>query len=273
MSLLPQPLGQPWLSWSPNNHYMSNTTKINTSVQKFLSPIILTLTFLGMMVTAAFISGLLGFNLGTEALRGVRQPESSPRKKIVKQPSQNPSQQIKFISEREILVQVYNYIQSGEKTKIKKNTQLEPQTSKVESQEKESKSIAEAKKLESSTQSSLPIRTEDQGVSLEVADSQYQGGSLLLTVNLSNKSDKSIRFLYSFLDVRDDKNRALSAITEGLPGELPAQSDKFTGNIRIPAVLLESAETISLSLTDYPDQKLELKLTDIPLGRQTEKAF
>jgi len=57
----------------------------------------------------------------------------------------------------------------------------------------------------------------------------------------------------------------LSAITDGLPGELPANGEAYNGTIRIPTALLSEAKTISLSLTDYPDQKLQLKLDNLPV--------
>ena len=111
----------------------------------------------------------------------------------------------------------------------------------------------------------LPIKGKDQGVTLEVVKINQQGGSLLLDVNLRNDSRKAVRFLYSFLDVRDDQGRALSAITDGLPGELPANGENFSGTVRIPTALLNDAKQISLTLTDYPDQKLQLKISKIPV--------
>jgi hypothetical protein len=59
----------------------------------------------------------------------------------------------------------------------------------------------------------------------------------------------------------------LSAITEGLPGEVPANGEEFTGTVSIPTALLEDAKSLSLTLTDYPDQKLQLKMSEIPIAR------
>ncbi len=53
------------------------------------------------------------------------------------------------------------------------------------------------------------------------------------------------------------KASTLSAITEGLPGELPSNGREFSGKVRIPTALLEDAKNISLTLTDY--QKLQLR--------------
>jgi hypothetical protein len=69
------------------------------------------------------------------------------------------------------------------------------------------------------------------------------------------------------LNVTDDQGRALSAITEGLPGELPPTGEAFSGTVSIPTALLEDAKKLSMTLTDYPDQKLQLKMSEIPVAR------
>ncbi len=84
---------------------------------------------------------------------------------------------------------------------------------------------------------------------------------------MQNKGKNSVRFLYSFLDVSDDKGRTLSASTDGLPSELPNNSPTYTGTISIPTALLDDVKSISLSLTDYPAQQLKLEVSDIPVGR------
>jgi len=69
------------------------------------------------------------------------------------------------------------------------------------------------------------------------------------------------------LDVTDDKGRTLSASTEGLPAELPANGPTFSGTVSIPTPLLDDVKRISLALTDYPDQKLKLEVPNIPVER------
>jgi hypothetical protein len=56
-------------------------------------------------------------------------------------------------------------------------------------------------------------------------------------------------------------------MTEGLPAELPASSSAFPGTITLPADRLEGVQKVSLSLTDYPDKRLKLQLSNIPLAR------
>jgi hypothetical protein len=117
------------------------------------------------------------------------------------------------------------------------------------------------------SQPGFPVTAESEGVSMSVKSVHYSGGDLLLRVNMQNNSSDSVRFLYSFLDITDDKGRTLNAISEGLPVELPAKSGEFKGTISVPTALLDDVKQISLSLTDYPAQKLKLKLSDIPVEK------
>ncbi len=113
----------------------------------------------------------------------------------------------------------------------------------------------------------FPITDRARGVTLEVSHAKFQGSSLLLGLNLRNESERAVSFLYSFLDIQDDRGKPLSAIADGLPGTIPANSKNFQGTLKIPTVLLDESKTISLTLTDYPKQDLELKLQKIPITR------
>ena len=67
------------------------------------------------------------------------------------------------------------------------------------------------------------------------------------------------------MDITDDKGRTLSAMTEGLPAELPPNSREFSGAISIPTLLLDDVNKISLSLMDYPGQEVKLEVVDVPI--------
>ena len=108
---------------------------------------------------------------------------------------------------------------------------------------------------------------ESEGVTMSVQSVRYSGGDLILRVKMQNQANDTVRFLYSFLDVTDDKGRTLSAITEGLPAELPGKGPTFTGTISIPTALLDDVSSVSLALTDYPAQKLKLQVSDIPVEK------
>ncbi|NEO52393.1 MAG: trypsin-like peptidase domain-containing protein [Okeania sp. SIO3B5] len=139
---------------------------------------------------------------------------------------------------------------------------LEEKTTKKDSQNKQAK-VQSSQKNQS--QQSFPIVSSDAGVALEVNDVRRWGNSLVLDVNIKNEGDQSVRFLYSFLNVTDDQGRSLNASTEDLPGELPPNGRRYYGIITIPLALLDNAKELSLELTDYPDQKLDLKMSKIKI--------
>ncbi len=208
------------------------------------------------MLVAGGGSAYIGYQMGEEALKGVTQPDVNSGQSLKKDRVIGKYKGLKLIREREILVNIYNLTH---KTTKFNNTSPEKKTAK-------SKQLINFKQPQD-TNPFVPIRDEAEGVSMEIVEAKQQGNSLLLDVTMRNEGSKAVRFLYSFVDVRDDRGRALSAISEGLPGELPANGEKFRGTLRIPTVLLNNAQKISVTLTDYPEQKLELKLKDIPVTR------
>ena len=211
-----------------------------------------------MMLMAGSGSAYISYLMGQEALKGVTQPDVSSEKGLEKKKVVGTHKGLKLVNEKEILVEIYNLTQGTKKSsnQVKKATP-----------EKFNQLINFNQQPENNNNVLFPIRDEVDGVSIEIVKAQQQGNSLLLNVTLKNEGSKAVRFLYSFLDVRDDRGRALSAISDGLPGELPANGKSFNGTLKIPTVLLDDTQKISLTLTDYPEQKLELKLRDIPVTR------
>ena len=102
-------------------------------------------------------------------------------------------------------------------------------------------------------------------VVMNVLSVQRQGGAVVLNVTMQNNSSNTVRFLYSFMDVRDNNGRALSASTSGLPGELPPGSPVYSGVVRIPEIFVQGASSVSLSLPDYPSQSMWLQVGGVPL--------
>jgi hypothetical protein len=230
--------------------------KINTTV-------LLTLILLTLMLGAGSASGFLGFTLGSMALKGVTTPDGRPVTKFNSSKANNPQQESEaFLKEEDILKVVKSRINDKNKgNKLDKSEEEDIKINKPQSQEKPQK-VAEEVSL-----AGFPISAESNDVTMSVKSVRYSGGDLLLRVNMQNKGRDSVRFLYSFLDITDDKGRTLSAITEGLPAELPAKGAEFKGTISIPTALLDDVKRISLSLTDYPAQKLKLQLSDIPVEK------
>jgi len=238
---------------------------------KFNSTVALTLVLLVMMLGAGSVSALFGYRMGDEALKGVTQPDVSPSKKLAgkQKPKTDPKKLKILLREEEILKKVREHIQRSTQNLQKKKQQKEQKQSFVES---ESSGEGDRKKnagaiAASNTEAKLPMKGQDGGIALEVTKVTQEDGALLLEVNLKNDGSKSARFLYSFLDVKDDRGRTLSAITDGLPGELPANGKNFAGIVKIPTALLEDTQKLSLTLTDYPDQKLQISIPEIPVAR------
>ncbi|MBI1240295.1 hypothetical protein [Umezakia ovalisporum] len=232
---------------------------------KINSTVLLTLMLLILMLGAGSVSAFLGFEMGSSALKGVTTPDGRPRTKFPGSKANNsPQLGVTLLKEDEILKIVKARIEG--KTKAAKSEKLEEddqetKTSKPKPKEKPPAVVVE--KLEPG----FPIIAESEGVTFAVQSVRYSGGDLLMRVNMQNQSSDTVRFLYTFLDVSDDKGRTLSASTDGLPTELPAKSPAVSGTVIIPTALLDDVNKISLSLTDYPAQKLKLKVLDVPVER------
>ncbi|MDJ0509993.1 MAG: hypothetical protein QNJ64_12170 [Crocosphaera sp.] len=233
--------------------------KINSTVK-------LTLLLLLLMSGAGTASAYLGYEAGKEALKGVSQPEINPSKKLTdKSKKYTEPSEFRPIDEKTILIKVYDHTHQKNKPAESQDKE-EKQSSAIEEQTTQLVNYSQDTD-NSPTLANLPLKVEDQGVSLEVKQATHEGTTLSLKVNLQNTGTTPIQFLYSFLEIKDNQGRSLSAITEGLPDELPPMSDNFVGMVKIPQALVEDSQTLSLNLTDYPDQKLQLNIAEIPIMR------
>jgi hypothetical protein len=231
---------------------------------KLNSTVALTFVLLVAMIGAGAVSGVWSYVMGYEALKGVTQPDTSPAKKLTGKESSDP-QELSLLKEADIIKNVKAYIrdqEQGDNKAEEQNTQ-----SFIEPEDNPENQVQEVAAVSPSDAPRWPLEAEDGGITLEVINASEADGSLSLEVNLTNDGDRAVRFLYSFLDIKDEQGRSLSATTEGLPGELPATGERFSGEIKIPISLLEDSEQLSLSLTDYPDQRLQLSLPKIPVVR------
>ncbi|WP_254566536.1 hypothetical protein [Oscillatoria sp. HE19RPO] len=219
--------------------------------------VVLTFLLLSMMFGAGALSASLGLELGKAALKEVTQPDVRPNTSgESNSQATGKGKALKLLKEEEIIKTVKARISGKE---------VEPEAAQTKAVEPtpeaaEAKAAEEPKKDER-----FPIATKDQDVSLEVTGVRREGSSLVLDVSLKNEGSRSVQFLYSFLNVTDDKGRSLSATTEGLPGDLSPSDRSYSGTVSIPTALLDNAQKLSLTLTDYPDQELELKMSEIPV--------
>ena len=229
------------------------------------STVLLTLILLSMMLGAGSVSAFWGFTIGSSALKGVSAPDGRPSNKFSGGKTGYPQDGgVNFLKEEEILKIVKARVQGKTKATRAKKLDLDEEDieSSKEADKKKNKKVTEEK-----PQEGFPITSESEGVTLSVESSRYSGGDFILQVKMQNKGDESVRFLYSFLDITDDKGRTLSASTQGLPPELSANGPTHSGSINIPTPLLDDVKNISLALTDYPAQKLRLEVSNIPVEK------
>lgn len=231
---------------------------------KINSTVVLTLILLTLMLGAGSVSAFLGFSMGSSALKGVSSPDGRPTSKFASNRNNNAeSDRVNLLKEEDIIKAVKARIKDNKTdNKAQKREEEEEITAKKSEAAQKREEVAEEK-----LEPGFPVVAESEGVTMSVQSVRYSGGDLILRVKMQNQANDTVRFLYSFLDVTDDKGRTLSAITEGLPAELPGKGPTFTGTISIPTALLDDVSSVSLALTDYPAQKLKLQVSDIPVEK------
>jgi hypothetical protein len=225
------------------------------------STVVLTLILLALMFGAGVTSSVWGFTIGREALKGTTQPDIRPSNNAGsgKQGTQATKDQVSILKEKDILTTVKARVEGRDpdKTTAQANTKADKASAKA----------AAAKKPTPNASAKFPLNSRDGGVTLEVSAASQRSNSMLLDVSMKNEGSQPVRFLYSFLNVTDDRGRALSASAEDLPAELPPNGQVFYGTVSIPTALLENAKEVSLTLTDYPGQKLQLQISGIPVAK------
>jgi hypothetical protein len=212
----------------------------------------LTFSLLALMLGAGVFTATWGYAIGREALKGITQPDSRPTNRGTAKNS-NGREELVMLKEEDIIKSVKEKINSTSRAgspNASSGSNASPQA------KSDSGTVKGAK---------LPILARSNDVAMEVTGIRKQSDSLVLDVAMKNDGGQGVKFLYSFLNVTDDKGRLIVAETTGLPSELPAKSDRFTGTISIPTSMLDDAQKLSIQLSDYPDQKLQLKMADIPI--------
>lgn len=232
--------------------------------QRISPTVAFTLILLTLMLGSGVVSAAWGFALGRTALQGVRQPDVRPNSKQVAKTRSNNGEAVFLVKEADIIKRVKAKIAGQED-----NKGAQKQSSVAPSPVAQAKPAVQPVSYTSAepAAANLPRKAEDEGVVMTVASVRQQGETLLMDVSLQNQGDRPIEFLYSFLDVKDDRGQTLIATTEGLPTELAPQSGVYSGVISVPTAILENSRQISLALTNYPEQQLALKISGIPVVR------
>ncbi|MBK4728945.1 hypothetical protein JJD41_03435 [Oxynema sp. CENA135] len=226
--------------------------------------IALTLFLLAMMFGAGGLSASWGLKLGKDALKDVTQPDVRPSNGTGDNTGNSGrGAPLKLLKEEEVIKRVEAQMDGKVPVEPEPKEQKPSPAPKAETPEK-TEPKAEENKEEKDDR--FPIAARDRDVTFEVRSVKKEENSLILDVSLKNESDRSIQFLYSFLNVTDDRGRVLSASTDGLPGDLPPDARVYTGTVSIPTSLLDDAKQVSMSLTDYPDRELQLDMSPIPIA-------
>lgn len=226
------------------------------------SPTRLTLALLSFMLAVGIISGVWGFDFGRKALKGITQPAISPVLGSNGSQGKRSQQGTTFLQEEEVLERVRAEV-SGSKTRSGAEALNKPGASQTGSDSPEST----LPQPEENNVQGLPVKSQNKDVTFEVRSVRRQGDQLILDVALTNSGSKPAQFLYTFLDITDEQGRVLSATTTGLPAELQPNGKAFSGTIMIPGIGLEDAQKLSLKLQDYPDQDINLEVSNIPVVR------
>jgi hypothetical protein len=223
-----------------------------------------------VMVGATSASAFWGYSLGRRALSGVTQPDIRRTNEAVQRDDDQVTgsrTRTSFKSEDEILSKVI--------ARINESSAIDPwSTPQVTvSPDSDSDSQPESSEVDPENddvslvnyQQQFPLSTESNRVSMAINSVQQQDNAVQISVSLQNTGDRPVEFLYSLMDVLDDSGQPLSVRTDGLPQEIPPTSETFQGLITVPSVLIGTSNTLSLRLTDYPNQQVDLRINDIPL--------
>ncbi len=213
------------------------------------STVALTFILLTLMFGAGIVTGAWGFAIGREALKGITQPDARPTNKVSKKNgSARAPDALVVLQEDEIIKKVKTRLDGNAKSPTASIASPKPETEK-----------------QATNPAKFPIISQDKGVTVEVSGVRRRGDFVVFDVSMKNEGSQSVKFLYSFLNITDEQGRVLSADTDGLPTDLPPNNQKFAGTVSLSTALLDKAQKISIQLTDYPDQKLQLQMTDIPV--------
>jgi hypothetical protein len=216
----------------------------------------LTLILLFLMVGAGITSASWGYKLGREALKGITQPDTRPVNNVTDSQGKSLRREgnLAFLKENDILANV--------KARMSGTVEAAASLDKAATTAPPAKASPKP-----DAASGLPLFAESRAVTLTVQGVRKQGASLVLDVSMQNNSTTGVQFLYSSMEITNDQGRLLSASTQGLPEELAPNGKPDTGTIAVPLDLLDGAKSLSLSLTDYPEQQVQLQLSGIPVEK------
>lgn len=210
-----------------------------------------------LMLIVGSVCGAVGYVFARQSLKGITQPATNPFLNDSSDLDRRPRQGADFLSEKDLIAKVRSQTSGANVAKEKQKTAPKPKKQTAKSQDQKKEDNAKPK--------SLPIKVQNQGMNFEVQSVSREDDTLILNVAFQNTSDRTVQFVYTFLDITDDQGQALFSEIRGLPTEFKPKGETFFGTIKILDVPPETVENISLSLNDYPDQTVKLDIQNIPV--------
>jgi hypothetical protein len=222
-----------------------------------------TITLLSLMAAIGVVTAIIGYTFGQNSLKGTTQPVVNPIFGVGGGTAQagGTPQEPAFRRESDILKEVKAI--TGGLSRSSPEASPSPSGSPSGSP---TTSPSGSPSPSPSAATGLPREAKANDVTLAIRSSQRQAGDLILNVSLQNKGKRSFQFLYTFLEITDDRGRPLTAETRGLPTDLKAESGEVTGTITIPAPSIDGAKSISIKLSDYPNQSVTLTIPNIAVN-------
>jgi hypothetical protein len=216
------------------------------------------------MIGSGIASATWGHHLGREALKGITQPDTRPVSNLSDgQGRPIRRENLTLLKEEDILASVKARIDGGAKPA---NTEAAAQPTTTPASPQTPKASPTASPV-ATPQLGFPIVSRDRAISFQVDSVKQQDTAVVLQVSMRNNGSEPVQFLYSSMNITNDEGRLLTGTTRGLPDELPPNGQAFSGTVTVPLELLDDAGSLSLNLTDYPAQQVQLELTGIPVER------
>lgn len=216
----------------------------------------LTLYLLLGVFILGVLSSFVGYLFGHESLKGVTQPNMNPF--MASAQGQYPREGSYLMKESDVLAKI-----ERETKGISKVSEPKKKDQDKKDRDKKDPKASSSPSPDKNQQTSLPTSVQSQGIRLEVRALTMADNEMTLDVAMRNEGTKEVQFLYDFLDISDDRSQVLSSEVKGLPTKFPPKSETFSGIIKVSGVSQDSMKWISLALSDYPDQKVELKIPKI----------
>ena len=249
------------MSKRPLQSTKTKSAPASKSSLKLSSAAKFTFFLLGIMFILGAATGFVGYLFGRNSLKGITQPDLNPFLNSSADATQSPRQGVSFLKEDELIKKVQVQTRGA-------SSKPAPKSEKKPDSEKKADKKATPKKDEvKKADGSFPIRLESEKVKLDIRSLVQRDDEIILNVAMMNGNSQPVQFIYTFLDISDNKGYSLTSEVIGIPETLKANSETHVGTIRVLDTPPGAATRLSLRLTDYPDQKINLEIKDIPVPK------